>query len=351
MSPRPPLLLSSPPPRVEDLAKVYYAELRVDYFLFGDVRRLDYPGFKRTLVAETIGKITTVSPFVRSSFIHCSFLPSLHAGKSVDECTGVVQVFDEQGEEDAEERERQRRILGASALTPRIRTAHPSVVFKHLVPVVWQVLTKAQLGQREEHGAGDGDIIRGEEDAATLVLRVYGAYSRRFYGFPSHKALRDPDGAFRLGSIEAEIRKHPNARCTLSQHSISVQELVKKMTRPNTTVATLINSTFGLTVDNTALQEEVSRGLAEKVQVFPLAILDRTFDYVRNTWHKVETLQAAVLARPESSLFDSPATRKARNVLLARQRIQNRNAKRARNLPRPGGNGPHREQGDHSLTH
>lgn len=103
-----------------------------------------------------------------------------------------------------------RKRIGATSPLARfsfqkIRAAHPSPVVKHLVPIVVQVLKKnAALAVT---AGGDGDV-----DVSRAVLQVYGEYARRYYGFPSHMALRNPDGGFLLSSIEAEMRQHPDHR-------------------------------------------------------------------------------------------------------------------------------------------
>lgn len=48
---------------------------------------------------------------------------------------------------------------------------------------------------------------------------------------------------------------------------------------------------------------------------------------------QAKTLQQAVLARPDRNTFDSPMTRKGRNILLYNQRRKNRAAQRVATLP------------------
>lgn len=68
---------------------------------------------------------------------------------------------------------------------------------------------------------------------------------------------------------------------------MSVQELVRKVIDANTTVGSLIRKVFNVRDTNEHLLATLSQRCTDQVQVFPVAIVDTTYEYIRNTWHKV----------------------------------------------------------------
>lgn len=145
-------------------------ELRVDYFLFGDTKRLYYSEFKRLLVGPTIGK-WSLSSLLRTFTTNKN--KSLKITGTICAPNGAVVLFNPEGE----------RIPDVRTLTPNLTS------------------------MEADEGNGEPGM-----DVATLVLRIYRAYARRYCGFSSQTALRNPDGAFALTSVQVAMRKHSDNR-------------------------------------------------------------------------------------------------------------------------------------------
>lgn len=73
----------------------------------------------------------------------------------------------------------------------------------------------------------------------------------------------------------------------MTEHRYNVQELVERMSSPTTTVAGFIGKAIKINSSNMPLLEQLRILCATQVQVFPVAILDKNYEYVRNTWQKV----------------------------------------------------------------
>lgn len=95
------------------------------------------------------------------------------------------------------------RIVDARELILNVRATFASPVYKNLMPILWKCLNGLQ--------------VNSVDDIAKLVLRIYGAYARRYYGIPSQDALHNPDGVFLLGSLRASILRHSDHRWVYSR--------------------------------------------------------------------------------------------------------------------------------------